>query len=195
MRLFYNYFYCMNRLILLFLLAGSNTVIHSQEALGYPQMLEGTREIRIADSLNFITDPEEVTSLDSFTVKKWFPQVLPANANNKFKNRTFSLAGKITSNSNFDLLVLLEEKRRSDSTGTQVIYLISVKKSGDYIASLKAAVGGSKKKTAYNISSCLYKDYKIVQDSRITIDTKAYTEMAYYKINTGGRFVSYPRFE
>lgn len=184
----------MNRLILLCLL-NSSLLAFGQEPLSYPQLLENTKEIDLTDSLQFDTTPEEVTAIDSLTVKKWFPQVLPATANNKFKNRAFSLVGKITSNSNFDLLVLLEEKRRSDSTGTQVTYLISVKKTGDYIASLRAAVGGSKKKTAYNISSCLYKDYKIVQDSRITINNKPMNDMAYYKINSGGRFVSYPKFE
>jgi hypothetical protein len=56
-------------------------------------------------------------------------------------------------------------------------------------------VGGSKKRTAYNISSCLYKDYKIIHTSRIMIDNKAYNDMAWYKINAGGRFVSYPKFE
>ena len=185
----------MKHLILILLLAGSSRVLPAQEALAYPELLAGTKEIEITDSLHFHTAPEEVNSLDSLTVKKWFPQVLPANAANKFKNRSYALVGKITSHALFDLLVVLEEKRRADSTGTQVIYLISLKKTGDYIASLKAAVGGSKKKTAYNISSCLYKDFKIVQDSRMTIDTRAYSEMAYYKINNGGRFVSYPRFE
>jgi hypothetical protein len=184
----------MKRLILISFLT-SGMMASAQEPLSYPDMLSGIREINLADSLNFETDPEEVTALDSLTVKKWFPQVLPSTANNKFKNRKFSLVGKITSQENFDLLVLLEEKRRSDSTGTQVVYLISAKKTGDYIASLKAAVSGSKKRTGYNISSCLYKDYRIVQDSKMTVDNKAINDMVYYKINAGGRFVSYPKFE
>ncbi|MGQ0738288.1 MAG: hypothetical protein ACT4OJ_04440 [Bacteroidota bacterium] len=184
----------MKYLILICLLI-SGRMVAAQEPLSYPDMLSGTREINLSDSLNFDTNPEEITALDSFTVKKWFLQLLPANAGNKFKNRKFSLVGKITSQENFDLLVLLEEKRRSDSTGTQVVYLISAKKTGDYIASLKAAVAGSKKKTGYNISSCLYKDYRIIQDSKITVDNKAINDMAYYKINAGGRFVSHPKFE
>jgi len=183
----------MKHLILVGLLLGSACVF-SQEPLSYSRMLENTREIDLADSLQFDTSPAEVVALDSFTVKKWFAHVLPANAGNKFKNRRFSLAGKITQQPNFDLLLLLEEKK-SDSTGMQVIYLISVKKNGDYIASLKAAAGGTKKRTGFNISSCLYRDYKIVQDSRITIDDKVYNDMAYYKINSGGRFVSYPKFD
>ncbi len=178
---------------ILFCLLVSGVVASAQEPISYAELLQGTREISLADSLNFDTNPEDVTALDSSTVKKWFPLVLPANANNKFKNRKFSLVGKITSQQNFDLLVLLEEKRRSDSTGTQVVYLISSKKSGEYIASLKAAVTGSKKKTGYNISSCLYKDYRIIQDSKMTVDNKAINDLAYYKINAGGRFVSYPK--
>lgn len=184
----------MKHLILLCLL-GSNMLLHAQQPLSYPQLLESTKEIDLSDSLRFDTTPEEVTAIDSSTVLKWFAQVLPAAAANKFKNRIFSLVGKITTNNNFDLLVLLEEKNRKDSTGTQVVYLISVKKTGDFIASLKAAVGGTKRRTAYNISSCLYKDYKIIQDSRITINEKPYNDMAWYKINSGGRFVSQPKFE
>lgn len=182
----------MKRLILFSLLV-SGLVGSAQEPVSYAEMLSGTREISLADSLNFDTNPEEVTALDSSTVKKWFPQLLPANANNKFKNRKFSLAGKITTQQNFDLLVLLEEKRRSDSTGTQVVYLISSKKTGEYIASLKAAVSGSKKRTGYHIASCLYKDYRIIQDSKMTVDNKAINDLVFYKINAGGRFVSYPK--
>ncbi len=184
----------MKHLILLCLL-GSGISVIAQQPLSYPQLLESTKEIDLADSLRFDTSPEEVTAIDSITVEKWFGNVLPSGPANKFKNRTFSLVGKITSQSKFDLLVLLEEKNRKDSTGTQVVYLISVKKTGDFIASLKAAVGGTKRRTAYNISSCLYKDYKIIQDSRITINEKPYYDMAWYKINAGGRFVSQPKFE
>lgn len=184
----------MKRLILIGLLTSSHYAF-TQEPVSYNQLLETTKEIDLSDSLHFNAAPEEVFAIDSNTMKKWFPQILPVNAGNKFKNRVFSLAGKITTHSNFDLLVIMEEKRRNDSSGTQVVYLISVKKTGDYIASLKAAVAGTKKKTGYNITSCLYKDYKIIQDSRIIIDDKAYNDMAYYKINTGGRFVSYPRFD
>ncbi len=184
----------MKHLIFLCLLGSSISLI-AQQPLSYPQLLESTREIDLSDSLRFDTSPEEVTAIDSSSVIKWFGQVLPTNAANKFKNRVFSLVGKITKNNNFDLLVLLEEKSRKDSTSTQVVYIISCKKSGDYIASLKAAVGGTKRRTAYNISSCLYKDYKIIQDSRITINEKPYNDMAWYKINSGGRFVSQPKFE
>lgn len=178
-----------------FILLGCSFSIAAQETLSYDEMLLQVKEIDLTDSLQFDTSPEEVSAIDSFTVKRWFHQVLPAGVSNKFKNKTFSLVGKITSHNNFDLLMLLEEKRKNDGSGTQIIYLISVKKNGDFIASLRAAAGGATKKTGYNITSCLYKDYKIIQDSRITINNKAINDMAYYKINASGRFVSYPKFD
>lgn len=184
----------MKHLILTALLAGS-LAGHAQQPLSYADLLNVAKEIDFSDSLQFHSNPEEISALDSNTVKKWFSPVLPSNAANKFKTRAYSLAGKITSPENFDLLVLLEERTKSDSTITQVVYLVSVKKSGEYIASLKAAVNGTKKKTGYNITSCLYKDYKIVQDSKITIDNKSYDDMALYKISAGGRFISYPRMD
>lgn len=181
--------------LILAVFLGCNLSLVAQDSLTYTGLLASTSEINLADSLNFDTNPEEVTALDSNTVKKWFSSVLPTTAANKFKNRAFSLIGKLTTSENFDLLVLLEKKRRSDSTGTQIIYLISTRKTGEFIASLKAAVGGTRKRTGYNISSCLYKDYRIIQDSKITVDNKAINDMVYYKINSGGRFVSYPKFE
>lgn len=185
----------MNRLILLYIFITTAFFSQAQEAPDYKRLLESTHELRIRDSLLFQPEPAQMTPLDSLAIKQFFPQVLPANAANKFKNRTFALAGKITGNPHFDLLILCEEKRKSDSSGTQVVYLVSVKKTGEYIASIKAAVGGSRKKTAYNISSWLYHDLKLVQDSRIQIDDRSYNDMVYYKINNGGRFVSYPRFD
>ena len=86
----------------------------AQQAMSYSELLERTTEVELSDSLQFRGIPDEVTALDSNTVKDWFPRVLPAGAVNKFKNRVFSLAGKITTQESFDLLILLEEKRRSD---------------------------------------------------------------------------------
>lgn len=185
----------MNRLILFTILTAVSIQSHAQASPDYSRLLASTHEIRITDSLLFHPEPASMTRLDSQTIKQWFPQVLPSGTGNKFKNRSFALAGKITGNPQFDLLLLSEEKRKSDSSGTQVLYLVSMKKSGEYIASIKAAVGGSRKKTAYNIRSWLYKDLKLVQDSRIQIDDRSFNDMVYYKINSGGRFVSYPRFE
>ncbi len=160
----------------------------AQEAISYIDLLAKASEINISDSLVFDTEPGAYTPIDSLTMKKWFPQLLSSGAN-KFKNKTYSIFGKITYNENFDLLLILEEKRKNDSTGIRISYLISVKKTGEYIQSIKAAVNGTKKKTDYNISSCMYKGNKIVQDSRISTEALVYDDMTNYRINAGGRFI------
>lgn len=165
----------------------------AQMPLTYDQLLENTPEINFTDSLLINAQIKEVPALDSASVKKWFSTMLPAGSKNRLKNRTYATVGKITSQANFDLFVLLEEKKRADSSGVQVVYFITLKKDGQFIAKLEAAVNGEKKQSGYNITSLLCKDYKIVQDSRITVNDKSYTDMTYYKINGGGRFILYPK--
>jgi len=89
---------------------------------------------------------------------------------------------------------MVEEKKRSDSTNVQVTYLITSKKDGKYISSLEVAVTGAKKKSSYNTSSWLYKDFKIMKDSKMTINDKPINDLAVYKINNGGRFILYPNY-
>lgn len=167
--------------------------VKSQVPLTYEQLLASTPEISFTDSLLIDAQIKEIPALDSATVKKWFNAVLPAGSNNRLKNRSYATVGKITSQPNFDLFVLLEEKKRPDSSRVQVVYFITTKKEGQFIAKLEAAVNGERKQSGYNITSLLCKDYKIVQDSRITVNDKSYTDMTYYKINGGGRFILYPK--
>jgi hypothetical protein len=165
----------------------------AQLPLTYEQLLENTPEISFTDSLLIDAQIKEIPALDSVTVKKWFSAVLPAGSKNRLRNRTYATVGKITSQPNFDLFVLLEEKKKADSSGIQVVYFITLKKDGQFIAKLEAAVNGERKQSGYNITTLLCKDYKIVQDSRITVNDRSYTDMTYYRINGGGRFILYPK--
>jgi hypothetical protein len=157
-------------------------------------MLKSTEEIQLADSLLIDSGQLQLRRLDSTEVKKWFSPILGSTNNNRLKNRGYYLAGKMTSNTNFDLLVMVEEKKRSDSSNVQVIYLITSKKDGKYISSLEVAVSGAKKRSSYNTSSWLYKDLKIMKDSKMTINDKPMNDLAFYKINNGGRFILYPNY-
>ncbi|MEP6700651.1 MAG: hypothetical protein ABJA85_05025 [Bacteroidota bacterium] len=159
----------------------------------YSDLLKTADEIQLSDSLNINAELNQINLLDSITVKKWFSPILGSVNNNRLKNRNYYLAGKITSNDNFDLLFLKEEKKKSDSTSVEVFYLITTKKDGTYIASIQAAVAGIRKKSNYNTSSWLYKDYKLVLDAKYTINQKLYTDLTNYKINGGGRFILYPK--
>lgn len=100
----------------------------AQMTLSYEQLLENTPEISFTDSLLIDAQIKEIPALDSASVKKWFNAVLPAGSKNRLKNRTYATVGKITSQSNFDLFVLLEEKKRADSSRVQLHFTSSPQK-------------------------------------------------------------------
>ncbi len=185
----------MKKLIVICLLFSSLGVI-AQNDTSYAAMLNSTEEIRLTDSVEINASQWKLRRLDSVDVKKWFSPILGTTNNNRLKNRGYYLAGKITTNKNYDLLVIMEEKKKNDTTNSavQVIYLITVRKDGKYIASLEVAVTGTKKKTSYNTSSRLYRDFKIMKDSKITVNEKSFDDLAFYKINGGGRFILYPNY-
>ena len=168
----------------------------AQHDTSYAYMINSTLEIQLADSLEISAAQWKLRRLDSVDVKKWFSPILGTTSNNRLKNRGYYLAGKITTSKNFDLLVLMEEKKKNDTTNSavQVIYFITLKKDGKYIASLEVAVTGTKKKTTYNTYSLLYKDFKIMKDSKMTVNEKSFDDLAFYKINNGGRFILYPNY-
>lgn len=167
----------------------SSVVTNGQDSIAYSNLLQSVAELRLKDSLQINAGQSEFKILDSNSVKQWFSRLLPTGSHNRLKNRSYSLTGKITSHPNFDLLFVQEEKKRDDSASVQVVYLVSAKKDGSYISSLEVAVTGNRKRSFYNISSWLYKDYQIVQDNQIIVNEKSYGDMTYYKINGGGRFI------
>jgi hypothetical protein len=169
----------------------SSLQLSAQESLSYTQLLEKATEITLTDSLQVSNLNTGINPIDTATVKKWFSPVLFASQTMKLKNRDFYLAGKITSKENFDLLMLVENKKRTDSNGIRIIHLVTTKKDGSYISSFKAAISGTKKKSSYNTSSWLYKEFNIVQDSKITTSTASLADINKYKISNSGRFIMY----
>jgi len=180
----------MNRLVIICLLFIS---LHSaaQDSLGYQELLSRTSEMEVSDSLLIDGVTSQTPALDSTTVKTFFSRLLPPSPNNRLKNRDYFLAGKITTHSNFNLLLLLEEKKRPDNSIAQVVYFVTTKKDGSFISSLEAVVSGTRKKSSYNTSCWIYKDYKIVKDSKIVVNQRTYDDMASYKISGSGRFILY----
>ena len=166
----------------------------AQDGLEYANLQLTTDEVQLSDSLQINAPFNQKNLLDSSTVKKWFSNVFSGSGNNRIKNRNYYLAGKITSNKFFDLLVLQEEKKRNDSSSFQVVYLITLKKDGTFIASIEAAIAGIRKKSSYNTFSWLFKDNKIVVISRMTVNEKSYDDLMNYKITSKGRFILYPKY-
>jgi len=74
-------------------------------------MLQSTPEIQLADSLHIDSGEWKLHLLDTSDVKKWFSPILGSTTNNRFKNRGYDLAGKITTNTQFKLVILDETKK------------------------------------------------------------------------------------
>ena len=166
----------------------------AQDSLGYTDLLQSVKEIQLGDSLHIDLLHSRHEALDSNSMKQWFFPMLGGTNNNRLKNRAYYLNGKITSNPNFNLLVILEEKKKNDTLTSQVVYLVTTRMNGTYIASLKAAISGNKKRSSYNTSSWLYSDYKVVMDSKMVINDKSYYDLSNYRINRTGRFILYPNY-
>ena len=167
---------------------------YSQDSASYAKILTVTNEITIADSIRLSTDAWNRQRLDSNDVKKWFSPLLGSLNNNRLKNRSYFLAGKITSPLNFDILILLEEKKKADTIESVVVHLVTTRKNGGYISSLETAVRGNKKKSNYNTSSFLFSDLTIRKDSHITVNERKLDDLEIYRINSGGRFILYPDY-
>jgi len=184
----------MNRMLSLCFLLFSLSAMAQEDSLSYSIMISRAEEVQLTDSVEINAIEWKLRRLDSVDVKKWFSAILGTTNNNRLKNRGYYLGGKITTHQNFDLLVLLEEKKRKDTSNAaaQVIYLISMRKYGRYISSLEVAITGLKKRSVYNTTSWLYKDLKVIKDSKFTVSDKPFYDLATYKINGGGRFILYP---
>ncbi|MEO7394929.1 MAG: hypothetical protein ABIU11_08270, partial [Chitinophagaceae bacterium] len=158
----------------------------AQNDTTYNGLLNSTKEINITDSISINKNQWLALRLDTNLVKKWFRQILPSTPNNRLKNRAYYLAGKITSNPIFNILVVLEEKRQTDSTNSRIVYLFTTKKDGTYISSLETIVIGNRKKSIFSTASWLYWDNRIVQDYKITLNQKIYADLRKYKLNKTG---------
>lgn len=177
--------------VLIFLFAGHCTAsLHAQEIPSYAQLLSDCPEITLKDSLPVSGLVRDMKELDSSTLLYYFKPVL-ANSNQavKLKNRDFFTGGRITTRDHFNLLVLVEDKKKEDSTVLRVIYLVTTKKDGTYISSFKAGVTGTKKKSSYQTSSWITKNLDIRQDSRITTTSSTMADVARYRITNTGRFI------
>jgi hypothetical protein len=102
--------------------------VNAQQDSAYADFLKTINEVPLTDSLLLKAVEIQTEPLDTFIIKKWFTQALSIANNNRLKNREYYLTGKITTNNNFDLLVVVEQKKKADVTGTQVVYLVSIKK-------------------------------------------------------------------
>lgn len=183
----------MKRLVLLLLLNVSLR-LSAQDSLGYHSLLQTAEEWQVTDSILIDAGSQPHNLLDSIQVKTWLSSLLPSSPNNRLKRRNYYLNGKITSHEKFDLLLVQEEKKQRDSTDAQVMYLVTLKKDGTFIASIEASINGARRNSYYNTRSWLYPDYRVQMLSRMQVNKKLYDDRVVYRINNGGRFILAPKY-
>lgn len=160
----------------------------SQGDSAYIKLLANVKDLMITDSMHITTENWELQKLDTNDVKKWFAPLLGTGNNNRLKNRSYYLTGKIVNNPGYDLLLILEQKMKSDN-GTQVLHFVTTKKEGNYIAHFEASVNGIKKNSTYNTQSTLYQGQRIRKLEEITVNGKTITTVEHFRINNAGRFI------
>lgn len=153
----------------------------------YRQLLRHTEELTIGDSIH-LDQLNNGVRLDSILTRKFFSPIL-SSGNNPFKNRIYTCLGRITNHEYYDLFLLREDRKRSDSSNLATTYLFSLKKSGEHISEQKVLVSGTKKRSGYNIQSTLYKDNRIFIDTKIITGEKVFEEAENYRISKTGRFI------
>ena len=153
----------------------------------YRQLQVLTRELVIKDSLQ-LDKLSNGYKLDTANMKRFFAPLI-SSGNNPFKNRFYTCLGRICDHENFDIFIVMEERRRADSSGMNSTYMVTLKKTGEYISSQKVAVSGTKKRSGYNIRSTLYRDNRVFIDSKIVTGEKVFEEAENYQISKTGRFL------
>jgi hypothetical protein len=182
----------MKHLILSMLLAGS-TLLHAQEKTGYKELLASVNEIILTDSLCFSKCPEALNTLDTSTVKQIFRPLYHSTGKAWGNTLSWSLAGKITTYPNYDLLLLIEKNKGKDSLCFNTLHLITMSKEGSYIASFGLYINRNTAYSSYSTSSYLYKDLSIVQHTNVFASFKKFGGSNAYKINEEGMFVYYAK--
>lgn len=178
--------------VIVFLLATSRPA--AQEGPSYTDLLQTAEELALTDSVLIDASQTPRNLLDSMMVKTWLSNLLPSTPNNRLKRRNYYLTAKVTSHQKFDLLLVQEEKKEKDSTDAEVLYLVSLKKDGTFIASMEASITGAKRNSVYNTRSWLYPGYQVHLLSHMTVNKKSYEDQLRYKINNGGRFILEPKY-
>ncbi len=176
---------------ILFLLSGVFT--YAQKATHYKELLSLVDEIKLTDSLYFKQYPETFIELDSNMIKAAFSPLYHLTDKKNGGKIFWSLAGKISTNCNFDLLLLIEKNQNKDTIFFNTLHLISMSKEGEYIASFGLIINRNTKLSSYNTSSALYKNLTIVQKTKITANERRFACTNEYRITEDGFFEHYIR--
>ena len=208
-------------LTIFLLLAGSS--ISAQKALTFKEVLKIANEIIITDSFLIDYSAAEKVDLDKNTGASFF-KIIERKEGDSLEETGYSIAGKITSHKDFDILLVGTEKSivtRSlhdlsampvDRSILKELFFVLLDKEGNYKNKFLAAMDYRKKDYKKNItskiSSQVYTDLRIIQHTVTEswpsfliympfakTDSKAFSFLMEYRINDYGVFVAYPKYK
>ena len=194
----------------------------AQKALTFKEVLKKAKEIIVTDSLLIHYYSGERTPLDHSTGESFLKSISPSEAQS-FQNAVFFVAGKITSQKDFDILLFCVEKSITTTylesadlnpiNGNQIkdLFLVLLDKEGSYknnfLAAREYRIKDFNKNITRKISSRIYSDLRIIQHTvtdhwpsyliylpLTKNSTKEYSSSMEYRINEYGVFVAYPKY-
>ena len=195
-------------------------LISAQKALTFKEVLKTAKEIVITDSFLIDYPSAEKVDLEKNTGISFF-RIIERKESDSLQEAGYSIAGKITSHKDFDILLLCVEKSAQsqynwspiviDRSITRELFFVLLDKEGNYRNNFLAAMDYRKKDYKKNItskiSSQVYTDLKIIQhtvnESWPTFliympfaktDSKTSNFLMEYHINDYGVFVAYPKY-
>ena len=204
------------------LLAGSS--ISAQKALTFKDVLKTAKEIVITDSFLIDYSSLEKMDLDKNTGTS-FSKIIERKESDSLREAGYSVAGKITSHKDFDILLVCIEKSiatRSlhdlsampvDRSIIKELFFVLLDKEGNYKNNFLAAMDYRRKDYEKNItskiSSQVYTNLKKIIQYTVTeswpsyliylpfakTDSKTFTFLMEYRINDYGVFVAYPNYK
>jgi hypothetical protein len=106
-----------------------STTAFSQTPASYSSWLNGIDEIAVKDSIHFTVPEGVLTAADPAMIKQFvFP--LYVEEQTGYTAPTYHIPGKITSNHDYDIVLLSINKKWSDSGYSRRVYLITFSKEG-----------------------------------------------------------------
>ncbi len=169
----------------------SSTFLRAQVGASYLDLLNKTSEITIVDSFLVETATVELTAIDTLTLLTFFQSIYPP-LNAKGQNTTnYFISGKITSNPNFDMLLVTTRRETDDNGRYESVYLLTKKKDGSNISILSLALRREKESMLHSYA-WMHKDNRIFVSTNVRSMDKISSGIMEYRISNDGFFEYYP---
>lgn len=159
------------------------------QIVSYAELICTANEIVWNDSLHFKNYPTDMIVLDTNLAKQVFAPLYHTADNRKGCKVRWGVAGKISKQPLFDLLLLVEKNDTDNSTWHHVLHLVSMDKHGHYIASFGLYINHQSRYNSYFTSACLYPDLSIIQFTKVKAGQQEFAGSNKFSLQSDGKFV------